>query len=124
MNPFESYAKQANTIVSRPPRLIGAIKTRKEAMEAYTAMVAGLHACDSVPALQAYLNEIEPKTLQFHAELDFLWSGDGEDFKGLEREIADAFETAEARQFFAKFPVGSGAGRITGYLEMEKGLGQ
>lgn len=123
MNHFEAYSKKATTIASRHPTpLIGPIKTRREAMAVYPQLVAGMKDQPSPAALQAYLDTIEPQLLQFHAELDFFWIGDGADFRGLDREIEDAFEAAEAAQFFKFRASESGAGRIAGNLE--QGTGQ
>lgn len=102
--PFAAYAKKANSIAKHHPApLIGAIRTRREAMEVYVQIIAAMNHCASVAALQAYLDETEKTLLQFHAELDFLWTGDGADFAGLDKEIERAFEAAEARQFFSSF---------------------
>lgn len=104
MNHFEAYSRRAGTIARHHPApLIGPVKTRREAMQIYTELVTGLAGHASLAGLQAYLGNNESRFVQFHAELDFLWSGDGADFRGLEREIEDAFEAVEAAQYFNKF---------------------
>lgn len=133
MNPFEAYAGKARTIVERPAALIGSIKTRAEARIVYDEMVARITAFRCRAELTAYLAQSEARILQFHAELPFLWEGDGEDFLGLEREIESAFETVEAAEYFQRgcFRDGRGgavfskiramprceAGRLPGQLE-------
>ena len=86
MNAFESYAKQANTIVSRPTPLVGVTKTRSAARVRYSEIVAELHACDDPDMLDAYLASIAADLAQFRAELPFLWEGE-DDFLGLSGEI-------------------------------------
>ena len=104
MNPFENYSKRANMIArNHPTPLIGPIKTRRAALARYNEIAAELRSCRDRCVLQTYLTEITADLLQFHAELDFLWHGDGNDFLGLEREIESAFETVEAAQYFRKF---------------------
>lgn len=100
MNAFTVYAGKAKTIVEQPKPLVGKHKTRAEAKAAYAEIVVELRQFSSRVELEAYLGSISADILQFHAELDFLWEGDGEDFLGLEREIERAFETVEAAQFF------------------------
>lgn len=101
MNPFEAYSKKA--LSNAPARLLGPTKTRAAAMQVYTGLVGELRACRDLASLRALLDVSEPIIFQFHAELEFLWFGDGEDFLGLEREIEIAFETVEASQYFQKF---------------------
>ena len=96
MNIFETYAKQANTIVSRPTPLVGVTKTRGAARVRYSEIVAELHACDDPDMLDAFLASIAADLAQFRAELPFLWEGDGEDFPGLQRNIENARSRLEA----------------------------
>ena len=121
MNPFLDYSKKALTRV--PARLIGPTKTRREAIVKYHEIVGELQACRDVTVVQAVLGANAAHITQFHAELEFLWAGDGDDFLGLEREIENAFETAEAASFF-KFranPEGE-AGRSPGHFDAETEL--
>lgn len=90
MNAFADYAKKAQSIVDQPQKLIGAMKTRGEARERYTEIVGSLKACASRAELDRYLDSIGTDIRQFHAELEFLWKGDGDEFAGLQREIERA----------------------------------
>jgi hypothetical protein len=98
MNAFETYAKAAATRVNQPPKLIGPAKTRAAATAQYTEIVANLHACEDADMLDAYLASARSEITQIHAELDFLWNGDGADFTGLRAEIASARERVVANQ--------------------------
>lgn len=74
-----------------PPRLTGCIKTRAAARLVYADIVSELQLCADKDTLEIYLITIGEPLLQFQTELDFLWEGDSEDFKGLNREIQAAF---------------------------------
>lgn len=91
-DPFASYAKQANTIVSQPAKLLGPSKTRADARARYDAIVKDLHGIGNLAALEEHLEIIRDEIAQFHAELEFYWEGEG-DFPGLRKEI----EWARAR---------------------------
>lgn len=115
MNAYEAYSKKAATIATRHQApLVGKIKTRREAMIVYQEIVNEIHACGDPDQLHSYLASIRKDIAQFKAELDFLWKGDGEDFPGLQGEIAQAF---------SQFPANpeSAIGRIPDYLETEIG---
>ena len=73
-----------------PARLTGKIATRAEARRVYAEIVAELNACEDKDTLDVYLMTIGEELIQFENELDFLWSGDGEDFLGLDNEIKRA----------------------------------
>lgn len=86
--PFMSVAEPRTA----PPRLTGKIKTRAEARQIYAGIVDELEACDDKETLEIYLMTIGEEIIQFREELDFLWTGDGADFVGLDREIKAAFD--------------------------------
>lgn len=86
---FEQYSKKAASIVNAPARLIGVIKTRAEARMRYSEIVDELNACDDSYMLDGFLSSIAQELVQFRAELDFLWEGEG-DFLGLSNEIEQA----------------------------------
>lgn len=92
MDMFSAYAKAAHSRVNSPARLVGVTKTRAEARSRYAEICADLMACETPAKIVAYLDSIEADILQFRAEMEFLWFGDG-DFLGLEKEI----ERARAR---------------------------
>lgn len=92
MNHFEQYAKRANTIVTRPPALLGPIKLRADARERCGGIAAELAAITDSENLEVYLLSIDRELTQFRTELEFLWFGE-DDFLGLEKEI----ERARAR---------------------------
>lgn len=119
MNPFEAYSKKA--LSNAPARLLGPTKTRAEATQIYTGLVGELRACRDLAALRTLLAASEPTILQIHAELEFLWFGDGQDFLGLNREIEDAFEAVEAAQYFKRFrnDPKCEAGRLPGQSESQ-----
>jgi hypothetical protein len=89
VNPFEQYAKKANTIVSQPPKLLGPNKTRADARARYDSIVSELTAMRTLLALEEYLEIIRDEIAQFRAELEFYWEGEG-DFLGLQKEIERA----------------------------------
>lgn len=95
MNPFEAYAKRANTVVNAPPPMLGPIKTRAAARERYNEIVAEMACCPSAPELEAYLQTNKSEIAQFASALEFLWLG-SDDFPGLEREIALAKARVDA----------------------------
>jgi hypothetical protein len=86
-DPFADYGKRAATIVSQPAALVGPLKRRSDARERYAEIVEGLRACRSEAELETYITSIRPETIQFSAELIFLWTGEGNDFPGLRHEI-------------------------------------
>lgn len=92
MNPFDAYAKKANTIVNQPTPLLGPIKTRAEARVRCAAIGLEIARCATSEQLESYLASVAPELVQFRTELEFLWFGEG-DFLGLEKEI----EWARAR---------------------------
>lgn len=75
----------------RPAPLTGPIKTRAEARKMYANIVAELNGCEDRETLEIYLITIGEELIQFCNELDYLWSGDGADFLGLDREVQRAF---------------------------------
>lgn len=85
--PFMSVTEKP----SPPPKLTGPILTRAAARTMYGQIVAELQGCEDKDTLEVYLITIGEELLQFQNELDFLWSGDGEDFIGLDGEIKRAF---------------------------------
>lgn len=94
MDPFAAYGHKATS--NTPDKLVGVIKTRSAARDAYTAIAVELAACEDHDMLDAYLASIAHELAQFRAELDFLWEGDGADFPGLEQEIDRARERIES----------------------------
>ena len=83
--PFMSAKPQG-----RPAPLQGPIKTRAEAREFYSLIVADLRAIRDDIELEGFLMDMQLEITQFEEELAFLWEGDGQDFHGLENEIARA----------------------------------
>lgn len=86
-DPFASYGHRATSTAT--PRLVGIMRTRQQAKQRYTEMVAQLHAAKSSEALAAYLDSVRHEIVQFETELPFFWEGDG-DFAGLQQEIERA----------------------------------
>lgn len=80
----------------RPAPLTGPIKTRANARTVYAEIVAELRACEDKDTLEIYLMTVSEPLQQFEQELDFLWSGDGEDFAGLSGEIQKAWRRVTA----------------------------
>lgn len=101
-DPFATYGAEAGKPI-RPAPLTGPIATRAQARIIYADIVAELTACEDPDTLATYLFTIGEELLQFEAELDFLWTGDGADFAGLNNEIQRATarcnETAGASQW-------------------------
>lgn len=89
---FEAYAKTAYSRVNQPQKLVGVIATRAGARTRYSEIVEELNACEDADQLQGFLDSISKELVQFRAELEFYWEGDG-DFLGLREEI----ERAHAR---------------------------
>ncbi|MET0365635.1 MAG: hypothetical protein ABW169_13380 [Sphingobium sp.] len=87
-NAFMAYGDTLH----RKEALTGPLTSRKEAKEAYAAIVRRIHAATNLRDLQDYLASIEPMIRQFEQELDYLWNGDGEDFAGLSEEMIRALE--------------------------------
>jgi hypothetical protein len=89
-DPFSSYGVAA-TKPTPPPKLVaGPMTTRAQARTVYAQIVAELAACSDQDTLDIYLFTVGEELLQFETELDFLWSGDGEEFAGLYNEIMQA----------------------------------
>jgi hypothetical protein len=89
-DPFAAYAHSVQPRREAPPKLTGPIATRGEARRVYSKIVAELNGCEDRDTLDIYLMTIGEQIIQFEAELDFLWAGDGEDFPGLHGEIQQA----------------------------------
>ena len=81
---FADYGARATT--TAVPRLVGVIKTRAAAKSRYVEIVAEMASAKSSAELDEYLESIAPELVQFRAEIDFFWNGDG-DFAGLQHEI-------------------------------------
>lgn len=64
--------------------------TRAEARTTYSAIVADMKAIRDDIELEGFLMDMGMYIAQFREELDFYWSGDGDDFLGLEKEIERA----------------------------------
>lgn len=90
MDAFLAYGKAATS--QRPAKFLGAVKTRAEMRHAYNDALDLLSACNTVMAVEEWLESHAALIAQIHAEHEFFWTGDG-DFLGLEREI----ERARAR---------------------------
>lgn len=75
--------------MSQPAKLLGGIRLRADARVRYSEIVARMDSCEGAEDLELYLESIKPELLQFHAELQYYWEGDGTlGFAGLQREIA------------------------------------
>lgn len=86
-DPYASYGHRATS--TAVPRLVGVNKTRAQAKERYTEIVAQLHVAATPAKLEQLLAALRPELLQFQSELEFLWEGEG-DFTGLRKEIEAA----------------------------------
>lgn len=75
----------------RPIPLTGPILTRAEARKVYSTIVMELNGCEDQDTLEIYLMTIGEELIQFQNELDYLWTGDGGDFLGLDREVQNAW---------------------------------
>jgi hypothetical protein len=102
MNLFEDYAKQAQSIMDRPTPLVGVIKRRGDARTRYTEIVAALNACLTPREIADYLGSISAEIIQFQAELEYYWEGDG-DFAGLSREIERAQVRVDERLDYPRY---------------------
>ena len=71
----------------RPAPLTGPIRTRAEARTKYSDIVSDLRTVTDEIELEGFLMDMQIEIHQFENELEFLWSGDGQDFPGLEQEI-------------------------------------
>lgn len=91
-DPYEAYAKAAHSRVNQPQKLVGVIATRAAARTRYSEIVAELEACEDADQLEGFLGSVASELIQFRAELEFYWEGEG-DFLGLAQEI----ERARAR---------------------------
>lgn len=121
MNPFEAYAKQANTIVNQPAKLVGPLATRSEARVRYDEIVAGLRSCLSIAGVEEELEIRRAEIAQFHAELPFYWEGEG-DFPGLRKEIALAQARVDAGLDFPRWDVEANHSELS--LFQQEGNGQ
>ena len=74
----------------RPAKLQGPIATRAAAREVYAGIVADMRTITDPIELEGFLMDMGLEIKQIEDELPFLWSGDGEDFIGLENEIERA----------------------------------
>lgn len=91
VNPFLAYSEEQRGKPVPPPKLVaGPMTTRAQARTVYAQIVAELHSCEDEDTLATYLFTVGEELIQFEAELDFLWEGDGQDFAGLNNEIAAA----------------------------------
>ncbi len=90
-DPFADYGSKATR--QAPERLVGPAKTRSLLRDRYDLAAKELQAVATPQALEAALEAHNSTILQIHAEMEFLWLGDGNDFLGLEKEI----ERARAR---------------------------
>lgn len=98
-DPFAAYGVSV-TKPAPPPKLVaGPMTTRAQARTVYQGIVTELNACADPDQLDVYLFTIGEELIQFEKELEFLWSGDGEDFAGLNQEIAAARERVALTQF-------------------------
>jgi len=76
---------------TRPAPLTGPIKRRADARVIYDQIVSEMEACEDRDTLEIYLMTVGEELIQFERELEFFWNGDGEDFLGLNREIAKSY---------------------------------
>lgn len=90
-DPFAAYGHKATS--KAPPRLLGAMKTRSEARSRYAEIVANLNRCQDKLILETYIASVDRDLKQYAAELEWLWEGDGQELRGLAKEI----EWARAR---------------------------
>lgn len=102
MNPFEAYAKTANTMVTQPAKLLGPLATRSEARIRYDTLVAELRTFQTAASLEEYLEIARKEIAQFRSQLPFYWEGEG-DFLGLRKEIALAQARVDAGLDFPRW---------------------
>lgn len=89
-DPFAAYGAEATKPGRPAPLVAGPMTTRAQARTVYAGIIAELAACDDRDALDLYLMTIGEELIQFERELEFLWTGDGADFAGLDNEIRRA----------------------------------
>lgn len=79
---------------NRPTPLTGPHKTRAALKEAIIAFKAEMEACDTESDLNTFmaLPDSRALTKQVEEEHEFWWSGDGQDFAGLAKDIDRAIE--------------------------------
>lgn len=87
-DPFAAYGAKATSTAK--DRLVGPTKTRAGLRELYALVETELRAANSKAALAACLEAHNSTIIQVHAEAPLLWSGDGAEFRGLEKEIEHA----------------------------------
>lgn len=80
----------------RPEPLTGPIRTRAEARKLYADIVAELGGIGDQETLEVYLMTIGEELIEYREQLPFYWEGDGDDFKGLDREIKQAWNRCTA----------------------------
>jgi hypothetical protein len=89
-DPFADYGAQATKPIRPAPLVAGPMVTRAQARTVYAGIVTELAACEDQDTLDLYLMTVGEELIQFETELEFLWSGDGQDFAGLYKEIEQA----------------------------------
>jgi hypothetical protein len=75
---------------TRPAPLKGPVKTRAEIRTLCGDLVREIHGCADADMLDIVLNHNRELIDQVREEVEFYWKGDGADFLGIEREIAEA----------------------------------
>lgn len=75
---------------AKPAPLTGLIKTRAEIRTRCGEFVRELNGCSDSDMLDIVLADNAPLINQVRDEVEFFWLGDGQDFKGLKREIDEA----------------------------------
>lgn len=94
IDPFATYGAKATS--QAKPALVGPVKLRSEVRDRFALVSAELAGVTTPSALEACLEAHNSTILQIHAEMEFLWSGDGNDFLGLEKEIEHARARVDA----------------------------
>ena len=87
-DPFATYGAKATS--QAPAALVGPVKTRSLIRDRYALAVAELAGVATQQALEVCLEAHVSTITQIHAEMEFLWTGDGNEFLGLEKEIERA----------------------------------
>lgn len=91
--PDDQPANDPAPATRRPPPLKGPIKTRAELRTACGNFVRDLHGCSDPDQLDIVLSDNKALIEQVESEAEYYWKGDGADFLGLEKEIANARES-------------------------------
>jgi len=103
-DPFAAYGAKATS--QAKAALVGPVKLRADLRERFALVSTELAGVGTPEALEACLEAHGSTILQIHTEMEFLWSGDGNDFLGLEKEIEHAKARVDAGLDFPRWEPG------------------